>query len=194
MTSSHHPSGFSHIHRDASAYLEERGHSQAEIDALLQMDMANFRWRRLAEKGEFIHRLTLLIGANLEPAMLQGLLAAAQIASGLGGIPQPPTIGAIAERMSVDPSRASRIVSELVSRGYLTRELDQSDARRTNLVLTAKTKEFLRAFSQEKWKLIADIYESWTPEEIRTFSSLFVRYVDQIEEVLTSPVPKDEPE
>ena len=46
------------------------------------------------------------------------------------------TVGLIAERLGIDPSRASRVVAEVVDRGYARRVASQSDARRICLELT----------------------------------------------------------
>jgi len=46
------------------------------------------------------------------------------------------TIGSVAEQLSVDPSAASRVVSELISRGFVERLASQRDGRRTVLRLT----------------------------------------------------------
>ena len=64
--------------------LAERGFPPAAVDALLIFDMANFRWRRMAEKGDFKGRVVAEIDERLDPAILQGLLSAAQISAGTG--------------------------------------------------------------------------------------------------------------
>ncbi|MEJ1992823.1 MAG: MarR family transcriptional regulator [Maritimibacter sp.] len=93
----------------------------------------------------------------------------------------PPTIGLVAERMSVDPSRASRIVAELVTRGYVERQAAQDDARKSVLVMTPKAYEFLQEFSAAKWRILARVFEGWKSSEIDAFATLFHRYVDGIE-------------
>jgi len=46
------------------------------------------------------------------------------------------TVGSVAEQLSVDPSAASRVVSELISPGFVERLASQRDGRRTVLRLT----------------------------------------------------------
>ena len=110
---------------------------------LWALDVALFQWRRMAERGEFKGKLVESLSEKLDPAILQGLLSVSQISSGLGReAPQAPTIGMVAEVMAVDPSRASRIVSELVSRGFVERRASQEDARKSTLVVSPKGQAF----------------------------------------------------
>ena len=87
----------------------------------------------------------------------------------------------------MDPSRASRIVSELVERGFLVREADQDDARRTVLALTPKARDYLEAFIAAKWRLLAQVFEGWEEGEIEDFARLFQRYVDRLGAVMALP-------
>ncbi|TNE69056.1 MAG: MarR family transcriptional regulator [Rhodobacteraceae bacterium] len=174
-------------------YLEGEGFSDVAIEALLSLDLAMFQWRRMAEKGEFKGRVLDGMNEKLEPAILQGLLSIAQITAGLGrDVAEAPTIGMVAEVMAVDPSRASRIVSELVSRGYVTRQAVQEDARKSVLVITPKARTFLRAFTLSKWRLFAKAFQAWSGEEIESFSTLFGRYVSGLLSAVSDPAGDDE--
>jgi len=182
------PRKIAQVQRVAREVLSDGGLPPAVIEALLAFDMSNFRWRRMAEKDDFKGKVIAEIGERLDPAILQGLIAAAQIAAGIGACaPRRPTVGMVAERMAVDPSRASRIVAELVERGFLIREADQEDARRTVLALTPKAKDYLDAFIAAKWRLLTRVFDGWQPREIRDFARLFGRYVDRLGAVLEMP-------
>ncbi len=173
------------IHRGVPEYLESEGFSEMAVDALLRFDLSAFRWRRMAEKGEFKGKVLEDLSETLEPALLQGLISVAQIAGGVdGSAPTPPTIGLVADRMSVDPSRASRIVAELVTRGYVERQAAQDDARKSVLVMTPKAYAFLKEFSAAKWRILGRVFEGWESSEIDAFATLFHRYVDGIEQEL----------
>jgi DNA-binding MarR family transcriptional regulator len=176
-------------------YLEDEGFSDAAIEALLALDLSLFQWRRMAEKGEFKGKVLEGMSEKLEPAILQGLLSIAQITAGLGrDVAEPPTIGMVAEVMAVDPSRASRIVSELVSRGYVIRQAVQEDARKSVLVITPKARTFLRAFTLSKWRLFSQAFTGWSGEEIATFSDLFGRYVGGLLVAVSEPAQKPAPD
>ncbi|PTQ71350.1 MarR family winged helix-turn-helix transcriptional regulator [Celeribacter persicus] len=174
-------------------FLHDEGFSDAAIEALLALDLSLFQWRRMAEKGEFKGKVLEGTSEKLEPAILQGLLSIAQISAGLGrDVAEPPTIGMVAEVMAVDPSRASRIVSELVSRGYVTRQAVQEDARKSVLVMTPKARAFLRDFTLSKWRLFSQAFLGWSGEEIATFSDLFGRYVSGLLTAVSAPAGDDE--
>nr|WP_319246858.1 MarR family transcriptional regulator [uncultured Celeribacter sp.] len=167
------------------ALLANKGVSEAGIDALMALDVALFQWRRMAERGEFKGKLVESLSEKLDPAILQGLLSVSQISSGLGReAPQAPTIGMVAEVMAVDPSRASRIVSELVSRGFVERRASQEDARKSTLVVSPKGQAFLGEFTRAKWTIMAQVFAGWEAEDIASFSDLFARYVSGLSEAV----------
>lgn len=166
------------IQAKVSERLAVRGFSPESIDALMRFDVANFHWRRLYEKGEFQGKMIEGLEAPLEPAMLQGLIAIARLNAGVGLLrPEEPIIGRVAELMEVDPSRASRIVAELVSREVAVRRPSQSDARKSVIDLTPKGWKYISDFMTSKWRLTAQIFEDWPEEDIERFSVLFQRYV-----------------
>ncbi|GAA3854387.1 MarR family winged helix-turn-helix transcriptional regulator [Celeribacter arenosi] len=174
------------IHRGVPELLADKGFSPDAISALLGLDVALFQWRRIAEKGDFKGKVLDGIEEKLEPALLQGLLSIAQISAGIGRPePQDPTIGMVADLMAVDPSRASRIVSGLVERGFVERRVVQEDARKSILVMTPKSHKFLGDFTAQKWRILSGVFEGWDEEELRIFSSLFIRYVTALSAQVT---------
>ncbi|AJE47938.1 MarR family winged helix-turn-helix transcriptional regulator [Celeribacter indicus] len=173
------------VHAGVPDLLDARGFSRGAAEDLLALDLVLFQWRRMAERGEFKGRVLEDMSERLEPAILQGLLSVAQLSAGIGQrAPVQPTIGMVAEIMAVDPSRASRIVSELVSRGYVERRAAQEDARRSVLVTTAKGRRFLDEYTRSKWRIFAEIFDGWEAQDIADFSRLFARYVSRLVEVL----------
>ncbi|MBN8952748.1 MULTISPECIES: MarR family winged helix-turn-helix transcriptional regulator [unclassified Rhizobium] len=93
------------------------------------------------------------------------------------------TVGTIAEMLRIDPSRASRIVADMVARGVLRRKASQADARRIVVVLTALGQRLLSEIQAQKYAVIGSIFADWTQEEIADFSVLFDRYVTGYEQV-----------
>src|SRR5689334_15235996 len=57
----------------------------------------------------------------------------------------PVTVGTVAERLGVDPSRASRLVAKAVTAGYLRRVASQQDGRQSLLELTDAGRHVLEA-------------------------------------------------
>lgn len=168
--------------------LDQKGFSPDTIEALLQFDVANFQWRRMWEREEFRGKVLEGLSHTLEPALLQGLISVARIQGGVGR-PEPmaPTVGLVAEMMQVDPSRASRIVADLVSRGYVERSVDQDDARKTVLLMTSSGYGFLDEFMKSKWLLMIGTFDGWSEADIEMFSTLFQRYVRSLECVVQKP-------
>ena len=91
------------------------------------------------------------------------------------------TVGQVAERLSIDPSRSSRLVSDLVKKGILRRAASQEDARRTVLELTETAREMMRDRWQLKERMIREVTADWSEAEIASFASLFARFVNGFE-------------
>ncbi len=91
------------------------------------------------------------------------------------------TIGHVAEKMCMDPSRASRVVAYLVDRGILSRAVSQADARRAVIVLTDKGQAILKEKRRVKLEMIEKILSDWTDEEVAQFAELYARFVDEFE-------------
>ena len=86
------------------------------------------------------------------------------------------TVGTIAERLGIDPSRASRLVSDVVDKGYIRREASQADSRRIVLVATEKGWEFGEEFRHRKGEMLARALKTWSQDELVLFDELLDRY------------------
>jgi len=93
------------------------------------------------------------------------------------------TVGAVAEMMNIDPSRSSRLVSELVDRGLLRRAVSQEDGRRSVLELGPGADMLFTEKRRVQRALIAEITRDWAPEDVARFSELYERFVDRLEHV-----------
>ncbi|GGD24934.1 MarR family winged helix-turn-helix transcriptional regulator [Aureimonas glaciei] len=96
------------------------------------------------------------------------------------------TVGAIAATLRIDPSRASRVVAEMVARNVLRRKASQADARRIVLVMTPLGQRLLAQIQAQKRALIADIVADWPPEDVDAFATLFDRFIAGYERVFQS--------
>ena len=92
------------------------------------------------------------------------------------------TVGAIADIMRIDPSRASRIVAEMVSRGVLRRKASQADARRIVVVLTALGQRLVSEIQAQKLSVVEGIVADWPAEDVEAFSRLFDQFVSGFEQ------------
>jgi DNA-binding MarR family transcriptional regulator len=86
------------------------------------------------------------------------------------------TVGLIAERLAIDPSRASRIVADAVDKGIIRRVASQSDARRIGLELTETGHSHAEAIRHYKWSAFAEALGAWPEEDLVTFARLFKRF------------------
>ena len=165
-----------HPHETIRASLTEMGYAPATVEALLVLDTCNFQMMRQVKKGDLPQALITEIGAGLEVTQFHALVAVARI---LGGFARPAaeaTVGALAEEMALDPSRASRIASDLVERGLLERAVSQEDGRRSVLQPTAAGQGLMRAYLMAKWGRMLKVFEDWPEADIIAFASLFERY------------------
>ncbi|MBP1858463.1 DNA-binding MarR family transcriptional regulator [Rhizobium herbae] len=93
------------------------------------------------------------------------------------------TVGTIAEMMRIDPSRASRIVADMVARGALRREASQADARRIIVVMTDLGNRLMREVKAVKRGVIESILADWPEDDVAAFAGLFDRFVTSFEQV-----------
>jgi DNA-binding MarR family transcriptional regulator len=93
------------------------------------------------------------------------------------------TVGTIADFMRIDPSRASRIVSDMVARRALRREASQADARRIIVVMTDLGKKLVLEVQAVKRGVIESILADWPEEDVAAFSILFDKFVTGFEQV-----------
>ena len=101
----------------------------------------------------------------------------------MGRIEGEITVGAIAETMRIDPSRGSRLVTDLVSRGVLRRDASQEDGRRSLLVRTELGDALLAELQAVKRSLLVNVLGDWPEEELSAFSHLFEKFISGFEAV-----------
>lgn len=155
--------------------------SEEAKKSLADMDVAMFRWLRKLTKGEMTGRLLAATDLDLEPALFQGLMAVVRITHGVAReAPQEPTVGLVAEELNIDPSRASRIASELIARGFIERAAAQDDGRKSVLLLTDKGRNAFEQVRELRWNRILRAFEGWSEQDIKVFSRLFIRYADAL--------------
>jgi DNA-binding MarR family transcriptional regulator len=88
------------------------------------------------------------------------------------------TVGAVADQLNVDPSVASRMVTDCIDSGYLQRAASASDGRRTVLELTPAGVDLRDRFRQLQRQAFERITAAWTPADRHDFARLLVRYAD----------------
>ncbi|MEV6675004.1 MarR family winged helix-turn-helix transcriptional regulator [Streptomyces sp. NPDC051162] len=112
------------------------------------------------------------------------------VQEGPGRDGQEITVGVVGERLAVDPSVASRMVSDCISCGYLVRAASQHDGRRTILQLTDEGEKMLAGFRKHQRSAYERITRDWPDEERLEFARLLIKYTDS----LAALQPSTEPE
>jgi len=88
------------------------------------------------------------------------------------------TVGAVADQLNVDPSVASRMVTDCIDSGYLQRAASATDGRRTVLQLTPAGIDLRDRFRRQQRKMFEQITSDWTDTERLEFARLLTRYAD----------------
>ncbi|MDK3017135.1 MarR family winged helix-turn-helix transcriptional regulator [Pseudodonghicola flavimaris] len=162
-----------------AAFLEAAGIDRDITRASLEIDATLQRWRRRVNKRELgIAALRALeLEEEIDLAQLDVLMATDATGTDFGCESEPETmVSTIAARLRIDPSRASRLVSELIAKGLARRTVSQMDARRTIVELTARGDAIVDAVRRFKFLVMGEFLSGWTPEEIETFIPLFNRF------------------
>ncbi|MBP9234909.1 MAG: winged helix-turn-helix transcriptional regulator, partial [Hyphomonadaceae bacterium] len=149
--------------------LLDLGLSPVAAQATMDIDAVMSEIRRSMNKRELGRAALRDLALPLDTADLDILNALDGCSSHSGEV----TVGFVAERLSVDPSRASRIVADAVDKGIVRRVASQSDSRRIVLELTQTGLAYALAIRKYKWKVFADALDQWSEKDLVTFARLF---------------------
>ena len=90
------------------------------------------------------------------------------------------TVGVVAERLAVDPSRASRIVASAVQAGYLRRVASQADGRRIQLELTDAGHQLMDGVRQYRHQHFAKLLHDWTHSDRDELARLLTKLTETL--------------
>jgi len=134
--------------------------------------------------GPAFSRLRRAAALNVEKPLsrkdLTRTLVLNVVQEGVGNDGREITVGVVGERLSVDPSAASRMVSDCISAGYLVRAASQLDGRRTILQLTEEGEAMLARFRHHQRSAFERITRDWPETERLEFARLLIKYVDTL--------------
>ncbi|SDE48621.1 MarR family winged helix-turn-helix transcriptional regulator [Limimaricola pyoseonensis] len=157
--------------------METAGIPAETTRAALAFDAVLQRWRRRVRKRELGHRALSELGLPLDLAQLDVMIAIWAPSNEFGDEPEDETmVSTVAARLNIDPSRASRIVSDLITRGFAARAASQTDARRTVVALTPRGLAIVEAVRRYKFLLLGGFLSDWSAEEIDTLLPLLDRF------------------
>jgi len=105
------------------------------------------------------------------PAVLRMLDALAQAS-------EPLSVSGLADAIGVDQPRASRLVQQGVDRGWVRREADPEDARRTRIALTDEGTRMFRGMRGERREALGRALAAFTEEESVELARLLTKLAD----------------
>ncbi|WP_247628227.1 MarR family winged helix-turn-helix transcriptional regulator [Microbacterium croceum] len=108
------------------------------------------------------------LGGPARMRMLEALAAASA----------PLSVSALGEAIGVDQPRASRLVQQGVDRGYVRREADPDDARRTRIALTDEGRKVASGMRGERREMLGRALAAFTPEESAELARLLNKLAD----------------
>lgn len=164
--------------RSLTGVLHDVGVADGTVDVIVRLDALMQNWRRRMNKRELGHRALEVLGIPLDLAQFDVLVAIDGPSAEFGAAEDETTVGSVADRLGIDPSRASRMVTEMVAAGYARREVSQADARRTVIALTPAGDTVIEAVQAYKWLLLSDFLRSWAPEELASFVAQLEHFGD----------------
>ena len=158
--------------REMVELARQGGLSENAAEAVASIDAVMHKVRRSIQRRDFGR----LVMAQLDPSLDVSHLDAISAIAHKGDDVAEVTVGLVAERLAIDPSRASRVTSDLVERGYLRRVASQQDARRICLELTGKGANFVEAVRRNKVQVFTRALAQWNEHELMVFAALFERF------------------
>lgn len=123
--------------------------------------------------------------ATLPDAVFE-LLDVVEVATSHAG---EPTVTEAATALGVDQPRASRLTMQALAAGLLRRTADQSDGRRSLLVLTPSGRAALDRIHTFRREVIADATADWNVEDRAKLAHLLARFIDDFTAVADPPPP-----
>ncbi|GAA2156524.1 MarR family winged helix-turn-helix transcriptional regulator [Actinomadura napierensis] len=88
------------------------------------------------------------------------------------------TVGAVADRLEIDPSTASRLVGHAIDAGLVSRRPSPVDARRANLGLTDAGRRVKQVADRYRRAYYHGLMNDWTDTERAEFARLLTRFAD----------------
>jgi DNA-binding MarR family transcriptional regulator len=160
-----------------------KAQKSAKLDPTESIRSSLVGLRRLFQRKELVEMWSAASGraARLDYTELRLLDAVrsstrASDDTGEGGV----TVGEIARRLGVDPSRASRQVARAVKQGLLRRHAVQADGRKVLLQITAAGAKLQSRGSELTRARIALALDGWSAADREQLAALFSRFARAI--------------
>ncbi len=157
--------GDTHIYMDATL----------EPTTLTELDDALFDIQRVARRPGYRKRLLAAMDAPVELSTVRVLRAVERAGDAA------PSIGDIADRLTIDPSTASRFVDQQVAAGYLLRHRCTDDGRRSRLALSDSGRALLDEVTAARRRILAEVTAGWDTADLDRLGDLLARLRDDFD-------------
>ncbi|WUH97992.1 MarR family winged helix-turn-helix transcriptional regulator [Spirillospora sp. NBC_00431] len=173
-----------------------RGAAEPHADpALADIGAALFHLRRVWAKPDLMKRIRAQApcGPDARPLQISNLTVVNAVAAvtaaversgaeddagSADGSSSEVTVGAVAERLEIDPSTASRLVGHAIDAGLLSRRPSPVDARRANLGLTEAGRRVKQVADRFRRAYLDELMTGWSADERAEFARLLTRFAD----------------
>ena len=145
-----------------------------------QLDQVLVEVRRVLQRPGYRREVLGELAGTVELATVR-LLRVVQRAE------RPPTIGAVAEVLVVDPSTASRLVDRAVDAGTLERRSCEEDRRRARLHVTEEGLRLLGAVTERRRAVLAEATSGWEVAELGHLLQGLERLLEGFDRVEVAP-------
>ena len=156
---------------------ETVGQKASPAVALDDAGRALFRLGRMFDRQRVRRVLAESTGRSVE---LSRILAVQAVEAGLEESGAEVTVGAVAERLEVDQSTASRLVADTIRDGYLSRATSVADGRRSRLELTEAGRTLAEDSRRYQRSVFEDLTRGWHPGEREQFARLLAKFADSV--------------
>ncbi|WP_242908867.1 MarR family winged helix-turn-helix transcriptional regulator [Actinomadura terrae] len=178
---------------ETSATERPPEHLPPDTDPVLaEIGVALFHLRRVWAKPDLMKRIRAQTsgGPGGRPLQISNLMvvnAIAALTAEADEREQPDdaedrasevTVGAVAERLEVDPSTASRLVGHAIDAGLVSRRPSPVDARRANLGLTPAGRRVKQVSERFRRAYLDELMTGWSAGERAEFARLLTRFAD----------------
>lgn len=93
---------------------------------------------------------------------------------------QEVTVGVVADRLGIDPSRASRVVAGAVEAGYVRRVASQGDGRRICLELTDVGHKVVAEAHRTRQEFYQRLIDDWPANDQAEFARLLTNFTSAL--------------
>jgi DNA-binding MarR family transcriptional regulator len=157
-------------------YLRRVSPRRPPVDpAVAAVERAMVRIRRSMARRNFGR---VLAEALAETPDLAHVHVVEAVAEGPPADDEPVSVGLVAQRLAMDPSRASRTVAAAVDAGFVARVVAPNDARRIGLELTDAGRALERTVRGHRAAWLGTAMDGWSAADRQRFAELFTRFVD----------------